>query len=176
MKQYQQKDLKSLGLEWVSIITIRIDARDHSLHIQGLFAVVYRVLGPYGGALVVRKHGVITSSGTKADFWMSYMQYQFVADQSSKTTLTSSMDKVRQQVINDQYDYKNAPCISILQYHGMVVRATSPLKKGCCMSSKGQCTKWCRCHRKGQKCSSSCSCSGNCFNKAEWFGGLICLM
>ncbi len=44
----------------------RIDARDH-LHAQGLFAVVYRV-GPYGRALVVCEHGVITSSGTKADF------------------------------------------------------------------------------------------------------------
>ncbi len=31
MKKYQQKDLKSRGLERGSIITIRIDARDHSL-------------------------------------------------------------------------------------------------------------------------------------------------
>jgi hypothetical protein len=165
MKKYQKKDLKARGLERGSIITIRIDARDHS-HAQGLFAVVLRV-GPYGGALVACEHGVITSSGTKADFWMPYTQYRIVADHLTKTTLSSEMEAVRQQIINGEYDYKNAPRISILQYHGIVVGATSPLKKGRCMCAKGQCTKRCGCHRKGHKCSSSCSCSGNCFNKAD---------
>ena len=148
-----------------SINTICIDARDHS-PAHGLFAIVYWV-GPYGGALVVCDHGVITSSGSNADFWIPYMQYKIDADNLRKTTLMAEMETVHWQVINDEYNYKNAPHISILQYHGMTLGTTSPLKIGHFMCAKGECTKRCGCYQKGKKWSSSCSCSGNCFNKVE---------
>jgi len=165
MKKYQATDLKAKGLGIGAVVTARIDARDHS-HAQGLLAIVYKV-GPYGGALVVCEHGVLTSSGTQADFWMPHSQYRIVARAEEKTTLAPALLEIRKKVIDGNYDYQNAPRISLLKYHEMVVGANSPLKKGKCMCAKGNCTKRCGCYRSNRKCSSTCSCSGKCSNSHE---------
>lgn len=39
-------------------------------------------------------HGVITSSGSNADFWIPYMQYKIDADNLRKTTLMAEMETV----------------------------------------------------------------------------------
>ena len=61
----------------VAVCTLKVDYRTHS-HAQGLIANVYDVKTT-GSILVCCEHGVITHSGTKAEYWVPVDKYNIVA-------------------------------------------------------------------------------------------------
>ena len=65
------------GAEVGAVCTLKVDYRTHS-HAQGLIAIVYDVKTT-GSILVCCDHGVITHSGTKAEYWMPVDKYSIVA-------------------------------------------------------------------------------------------------
>jgi hypothetical protein len=145
-----------------AVVTLQVDYRTHS-HAQGLIAIVYSVKEKTGGILVCCEHGVITHSGTKADYWVPGDKYKVVAKKDQEIPLPPKLLAVRNLVLRGEYKYKTCPRISYGKYHEVSINATSPIKrtKGC-QCKGGLCTKACGCKKKGVTCHSGCSCLGNC--------------
>jgi hypothetical protein len=145
-----------------AVVTLHVDYRTHS-HAQGLIAIVYSVKEKTGGILVCCEHGVITHSGTKADYWVPADKYMVVAKKDEGIPLPAQIDTVRNSVLRGEFQPKTWPRISYAKYHEVSINATSPIKrnKGC-QCKGGSCTKACGCKKKGVTCHSGCSCLGNC--------------
>mgnify|MGYP006866423466 FL=1 len=145
-----------------AVVALQVVYRTHS-HAQGLIAIVYSVKEKTGGILVCCEHGVITHSGTKADYWVPADKYMVVARKDQEIPLTADLNTVRNSVLRGEFKPKMRPRISYAKYHEVSINATSPLKrtKGC-QCKGGKCTKGCGCKKKGVTCHSGCSCLGNC--------------
>ena len=144
-----------------AVVTLQVDYRTHS-HAQGLIAIVYNVKKT-GGILVCCEHGVITHSGTKADYWVPADKYSVVAKQDESIPLPADLQAVRQLVVSGKYNPRTCRRISYAKLHEICINATSPIKrnKGC-KCKGGKCGKGCGCKKNGVKCHSGCSCLGNC--------------
>ena len=116
-----------------------------------------------GGILVCCEHGVITHSGTKADYWVPADKYSVVAKQDESIPLPADLQAVRQLVVSGKYNPRTCRRISYAKLHEICINATSPIKrnKGC-KCKGGKCGKGCGCKKNGVKCHSGCSCLGNC--------------
>jgi hypothetical protein len=157
----QNKQLiKKSGVGKGAVVTLKVDVRTHS-HACGLLAIVYKSLDT-GGAIVCCEHGVVTSSGTKQDFWVPADKYKVVAGVNEDAALSNEMQAVRDTIKKDAYDYAKQPRISYAKYHEMVIGASSPTKRGCCTCKKGCEKSTCGCLKKNMKCHSKCRCNGNC--------------
>jgi len=148
-----------------AVVTLHVDYRTHS-HAQGLMAIVYDVKENTGGILVCCEHGVITHSGTKADYFVPFGKYTVVASKDDGIPLPSDLQAVRQLVLSGNFEPKTCPRISYHKLHEKGINATSPIKrtKGCHCRG-GLCRKGCGCKKKGVTCHSGCSCLGNCSDK-----------
>jgi hypothetical protein len=68
MKLYGTAAIAS-GATVGAVVSLKIDYRTHS-HANGLLGVIYAVKETTRGILVCCEHGVITHSGTNADYWV----------------------------------------------------------------------------------------------------------
>ena len=159
MKQYAE-GVKSKGATCGAIVTLKVDHRVHS-HPYGLLGVVYKA-AETGGILVVCEHGVITSSGTNKDFWVPNDQYKVVARADESAAITDNLQRVRESVMNGNYNYVEQPRISYAKYHDIIIQSTSPTKRGRCSCKKGCKRSTCGCLKKNLTCHSGCGCNGNC--------------
>jgi hypothetical protein len=149
------------GAEVGAVCTLKVDYRTHS-HAQGLIAIVYDVKTT-GSILVCCDHGVITHSGTKAEYWVPVDKYSIVARKDEGCPLPAYLADVRQMVLSGKFDPKPCPRISYSKLHERSIDATSPVKRGKgCKCKNGVCVKACGCKKKGVSCHSGCSCNGNC--------------
>jgi hypothetical protein len=148
-----------------AVVTLTVDYRTHS-HAQGLMAIVYDVKENTGGIMVCCDHGVITHSGTKADYYVPFGKYTIVASKDEGIPLPSDLQDVRQLVLSGNFKPETCPRISYHKLHEICINATSPIKrnKGCHCRG-GVCRKGCGCKKKGVTCHSGCSCLGNCGDK-----------
>jgi hypothetical protein len=86
------------GAEVGAVCTLKVDYRTHS-HAQGLIAIVYDVKTT-GSILVCCDHGVITHSGTKAEYWVPVDKYSIVARKDEGCPLPTDLANVRQMVLS----------------------------------------------------------------------------
>ena len=144
-----------------AVVTLMVDHRTHS-HAQGLIAIVYGVKKT-GGILVCCDHGVITHSGSKADYYVPMGRYAVVARKDEGIPLPADLQAVCHLVLSGQFKPKSCPRISYAKLHEICINATSPIKrtKGC-QCKGGLCRKGCGCKKKGVTCHCGCSCLGNC--------------
>jgi hypothetical protein len=87
------------GAEVGAVCTLKVDYRTHS-HAQGLIAIVYDVKTT-GSILVCCDHGVITHSGTKAEYWVPVDKYKIVARNDEGCPLPADLADVRQMVCQE---------------------------------------------------------------------------
>ena len=80
------------GVDRGAVISLKVDYRTHS-HAQGLIAVVYDSKN-MGGILVCCKHGVITHSSTRADFWVPVDGYSVLTKKNEYAPLPSQLQAV----------------------------------------------------------------------------------
>ena len=145
-----------------AVVTLHVDYRTHS-HAQGLIAIVYDFKEKTGGILVCCDHGVITHSGTKADYWVPADKYNVVAKKDQAIPLPADLESVRNLVLRGEFKPRTCPRISYAKLHEINISATSPIKKTKgCQCKGGLCTKSCGCRKKGVTCHSGCLCLGNC--------------
>jgi hypothetical protein len=159
MRRYRE-GVKSIGVSPGAVITLKVDYRVHS-HAYGLLGIVYESKET-GGVLVACEHGVITSSGSKKDFWVPNDQYKVVALAGDRAAITPQLQHVRDEITNGTYDYNAKPRISYAKYHDLTIDSTSPTRRGRCSCKKGCKKTTCGCLKKGLTCHSGCGCNGNC--------------
>ena len=159
MKQFG-KSVTINGLGPGAVITLKVDYRTHS-HAYGLMAIVYKALET-GGILVCCEHGVVTSSGTRGDFWVPGDKYKVIAGADAEAAISDQLEAVRMEIKNNTYNYKSQKRISYAKYHEIVMAGASPMKRGCCKCKKGCKAKSCSCRKKQMTCHSGCACNGNC--------------
>ena len=111
------------------------------------------------------EHGVITHSGTKADYWVPVDAYSVIAKADEDAPIPLTLQATRDQVLGDAFNPKDRPRISYAKYHELMIDASSPIKKGKgCKCKGGKCGKSCGCKRNGYSCHSGCICYGKCIN------------
>jgi hypothetical protein len=115
-----------------------------------------------GGILVCCKHGVITHSGTKADYWVPYDKYRIVAKKDEIIPLPSELQEVRDMVLGGKYNAEPQKRISYAKLHDKSIQSSSPVKRGKGCTCRRGCKKSCGCKKNGYKCHSGCFCNGNC--------------
>ena len=147
-----------------AVVTLKVDYRTHS-HAEGLLAIIYDVKPDTGGILVCCEHGVVTHTGTKADYWVPWDKYIVQAKKDVSIPLPSDLQTVRDMVLSGKFQETSADCprISYSVYHQSSINAISPPKKTRgCKCRGGKCGKACGCRKKQFSCTSACSCNGNC--------------
>ena len=128
-------------------------------------AITYDVKPDTGGILVCCEHGVVTHTGTKADYWVPWDKYIVQAKKDVSIPLPSDLQTVRDMVLSGKFQETSADCprISYSVYHQRSINAISPPKKTRgCKCRGGKCGKACGCRKKQFSCTSGCSCNGNC--------------
>ena len=95
------------GVDHVAVVSLKVDYRTHS-HVQGLIAIVYG-FKEMGGILVCCDHGVMTHSGTKADYWVPVDKYCIVAKKDKQAPLPASLQCVRDFVHREEFNPKTCP-------------------------------------------------------------------
>jgi hypothetical protein len=159
MRQYRT-GVEVVGVSPGAVITLKVDYRVHS-HAYGLLGIVYQAKDT-GGVLVACEHGVITSSGSKKDFWVPNDQYKVVALAGVRATITPQLQHVRDEIMNGTYEYDEKQRISYAKYHDITIDSTSPTRRGRCSCKKGCKKTTCGCLKKSLTCHSGCGCNGNC--------------
>ncbi len=94
------------------------------------------------------EHGVITSSGTEAEFWVPGNKYKAIAGGNAQAAISDQLEMVRKEIKDNTYNYESQPIISHAKYHEIVMERNSPMKRGCCNCKKGSKVKTCSCGKK----------------------------
>jgi hypothetical protein len=144
-----------------AVVSLKVDYRTHS-HANGLLGVVYAVMEGTGGILVCCEHGVITHSGTKADYWVPYDKYSIKAKRDEIVPLPSGLQEVRDMVLAGKYNAEPQKRISYAKLHDKSIQSSSPVKRGKGCTCRNGCKKSCGCKKNGYRCHSGCFCNGNC--------------
>jgi hypothetical protein len=144
-----------------AVVSLKVDYRTHA-HANGLLGIVYAVKEETGGILVCCEHGVITHSGTKADYWVPSDKYSIKAKRDQMLPLPSELQEVRDMVLAGKYNSEPQKRISYAKLHGISIMSSSPVKRGKGCTCRRGCKKSCGCKKNGFKCHSGCFCNGNC--------------
>ena len=130
-----------------AVVTLKVDYRTHS-HAQSLIAIVYNVKKT-GGILVCCDHGVITHSGTNADYWVPMDKYRIFARKEEGCPLRAELAAVCQMIFSGESDPKTCPRILYSKLHERSINATSLVKRGKgCKCKNGWCGKAYGCKKK----------------------------
>ena len=116
------------GAELGAVCTLKADYQTHS-HAQGLLAIVYGVKKT-GSILVCCDHGVITHSGTTAQYRVPVNKYSIVARMEEGCPLPADLAAVRTMILAQEFDPQPCPRISYSKLHERSIDATSPVKRG----------------------------------------------
>ena len=159
MMKAQGNQLTQEGCGPGAVVTVLVDYRAVS-HGIGIVGVVLQYKES-GGVRVATQHGII--SHARGVFWIPTGQYIMSWRRDEHANIPPDLQSVRDAIIDCTYDEDAAAKLSIQEVHQRVTNSISPCRKGKCSCTKGNCSKGrCGCIKKGYKCTSACSCNGNC--------------
>jgi hypothetical protein len=159
MKRLYNSQIVSEGCGPGAVVTVLVDYRTVS-HGIGIVGIVYQ-FSPSGGARVATQHGLI--SHAKGVFWIPADQYKMNARPDQDAVIPPDLQRVRDDILAGSYDEKGAKKLTIVKTHQLLTQSISPCRKAKCGCGRGQCKPGrCGCIRNNYKCTSACSCNGNC--------------
>jgi hypothetical protein len=146
-----------------AVVTVIPDHRAVS-HSVGIVGIVYKIKQS-GGAQVATSVGLLVQSGKK-DWWIPDDQYILRYPPHVDAPIPVDLQEIRQSIFDGSYNTATpAKRCTIQEVHKVVTNQVSPQKMGKCSCLKGKCNpKRCGCATKRRKCTSACSCNGNCKN------------
>jgi len=160
MKRQYESQILSEGCGPGAVVTVLVDYRAVS-HGIGIVGIVYQFNPSGGGVRVATQHGLI--SHAKGVFWIPADQYKMNARPDQDAVIPPDLQRVRDDILAGSYDENNAQKLSIVKTHQLVTQAISPCRKAKCVCARGQCKPGrCGCIKNNFKCTSACSCNGNC--------------
>jgi hypothetical protein len=159
MKRRYNDQIVSEGCGPGAVVTLLVDYRAVS-HGIGIVGIVYQ-FSPSGGVRIATQHGLISHG--KGVFWIPADQYKMNARPDQEANIPPDLQRVRDNILAGSYDENGAEKLSIVKTHQLVTKSISPCRKAKCGCAKGQCKPGrCGCIKNGYKCTSACSCNGNC--------------
>jgi len=161
MMDTRSKAISNKGVGIGAIVTVIPDYRAVS-HPVGIVGIVYK-FKESGGAQVATVAGLLVQSGKK-DWWIPDDQYILRYKPDEEGPIDSRLREIRASIHNGTYNTtKRVKRCTIQDAHKVVTDQVSPQKMGKCGCMKGQCNpKRCGCATRKRKCTSSCTCNGNC--------------
>ena len=158
----QGKDIEKQGGGPGAVVTVKPDYRAVS-HNIGIVGVIYEMKST-GGARVATIAGMLSSGSRKGNWWIPSDQYVIHYKPHEVANITPQLDEIRQAILSGEYNKNNsARRCTIQEAHQVITQAISPCRKSKCSCAGGGCKKGrCGCITKGYKCTSACSCNGNC--------------
>ena len=159
----RSKDIQMKGVGIGAVVTVIPDHRAVS-HSVGIVGIVYK-LKESGGAQVATVAGLLAQSGKK-DWWIPDDQYIVRYAPNVDGPIPIELQEIRDAIRGGTYDTaKKEKRCTIQEAHKVVTDQVSPQKMGKCVCVNGKCNpKRCGCATKKRKCTSACSCNGNCTN------------
>jgi hypothetical protein len=162
MMKMQGKDISSKGAGPGAVVTVQCDYRAVS-HAVGIVGIIYEY-SKHGGARVATECGILSSGPQMGSWWIPSNRYVVRYAATEEANIKLELKSVCNAILAGTYNINNsAPKCSIQQAHQYIVQSISPCRKSKCGCSNGACKeKHCGCIKKGFKCTSACSCNGNC--------------
>jgi hypothetical protein len=159
----RSNDVEKKGGGIGAVVTVVPDRRAVR-HSVGILGIVYRMKDS-GGALVVTVVGLLVQSGKK-DWWIPDDQYIVRYPGNVEAPIPVDLQKIRGSILDGTYNTaKKAKRCTIQEAHKVMTDQVSPQKMGMCACLKGKCNpKRCGCATCQRKCTSACTCNGNCTN------------
>ena len=158
----QGKDVENQGGGAGAVVTVKPDycAVSHNI---GIVGVIYKMKST-GGARVATVAGMLSSGTKKDNWWIPSDQYVVNYKPHEVANIPPKLEEIQQAILSGEYNKNNnAQKCTIQEAHQVITQAISPCRKSKCGCSKGNCKKGCcGCTSKGFKCTSVCSCNGNC--------------
>ena len=114
MKKLRTKSEDKLVAKVGSIVTVKADPQDVS-HENAIPGVVVEVLkSGAGGVVVVSEVGIICQGVTKSPYYIPVERY---AVKSDDVVLSSTLTKIRQEILEGDDNYKKMPLKSVRAIH-----------------------------------------------------------
>ena len=111
-----------------------------------------------GGVVVVSEVGIIGQGVTKSPYYTPVEQY---AVKSDNVVLSSSLTKIRQEILKGDDNYKKLPLKSVRAIHEELYGEKRYRKQCGC---KKECQPTCGCVEAHVACTNCCGCAGKCAN------------
>ena len=159
----RSKDIEKRGLGIGAVVTVIPDPRSVS-HSVGIVGIVYKCKEA-GGAQVATIPGLLVQSGKK-DWWIPDDQYILRYLPHEEASISLGLQEIRDSIRDGTYNTaKKVKRCTIQEVHKVITDQVSPQRMGKCGCLKGNCNpKRCGCATHQRKCTSACSCNGNCKN------------
>jgi hypothetical protein len=156
-------DVEKKGGGVGAVVTVVPDHRAVS-HSVGILGIIYKMKDT-GGAQVATVVGLLVQSGKK-DWWIPDDQYIVRYPGNVDAAISIDLQKIRESILDGTYNTaKKAKRCTIQEAHKVITDQVSPQKMGKCACLKGKCNpKRCGCATRQRKCTSACTCNGNCTN------------
>jgi hypothetical protein len=158
------KDVKKMGGGIGAVVTVIPDHRAVVSHSVGIVGVVYK-MKELGGAQVATVVGLLVQSGKK-DWWIPDDQYILRYSPHVDVPIPVDLREIRESILDGTYNAAaKAKWCTIQEVHKVITNQVSPRKMGKCSCLKRKCNpKRCGCATRQRKCTSACTCNGNCTN------------
>jgi hypothetical protein len=159
----RSNDVEKKGGGIGAVVTVVPDHRAVS-HSVGIVGIIYKMKDS-GGAQVATVVGLLVQSGKK-DWWIPDDQYIVRYPPHMDAAISIDLRKIRESILDGTYNTaKKAKRCTIQEAHKVITNQVSPQKMGKCACLKGKCNpKRCGCATRQRKCTSACTCTGNCTN------------
>jgi hypothetical protein len=157
----QGKDIENQGGSPGAVVVVQVDYPAVS-HAIGIVGVIYQIANT-GGAQIATVTGLLSTGSRKGDWWISSNKYVIKYQANKIANISPELEIIQQSILSAEYNDNNAARCTIQEAHQVITKAVSPCRKSKCGCANGVCKLGhCGCIKKGYKCTSACSCYGNC--------------
>jgi hypothetical protein len=161
MIRQQGKDIANQGGSPGAVVVVQVDYRAVS-HAIGIVGVIFQIASS-GGARIATLAGLLSTGSKKTNWCIPANKYVIKYCTNKVANIAPELEIIQQSIISGEYNDQSAKRCTIQEAHQVITEAISPCRKPKCNCANGICKKTrCGCIKKGYKCTSACSCNGNC--------------
>ena len=161
MIRQQGKDIENQGGPPGAVVVVQVDYCAVS-HAIGIVGVIYQIAST-GGAQIATVAGLLSTALKKANCWIPSDKYVIKYCINKIANISPELEIIRQSILSGEYNDNNMARCTIQEGHQVITEAISPCRKSTFSCANGVCKLGrCGCIKKGYKCTSACSCKGNC--------------
>jgi hypothetical protein len=157
----QGKDIENQGGTPGAVVVVQVDYRvvSHDIEIVG---VMYQIAST-GGARIATVARLLSTGSKKANWWIPSNKYVIKYCANKIANISPELEIIQQSILSGEYNDNNTARCTIQEAHQVITEAISLCRKSKCCCVNGVCKLGhCGCIKKGYKCTSACSCNGNC--------------
>ncbi len=161
MIHQQGKDIENQGGSPGAVVVVQVDYRAFN-HAIGIVGVIHQIAST-GGARIVTVAGQLSTGSKKANWWIPSNKYVIKYHTNKIAYISPELEIIQQSILSGEFNDNNAARCTIQEVHQVIPEAISLCRKSKCSCTNRVCKLGhCGCIKNGYKCTSACSCNGNC--------------